>query len=167
MKLAVLIASFLLSLTSFGQLRSFEPHSRNVVFVEAGGIGGYGSLNYERALVQRNRFDFNFRAGVSTYHIKDFTNKLNPDLIFPLSISAMYGHNHHLEIGAGKVLTSFTYFNEETGGPGRQLRTNNNVFVGYRYERDEGGLMFRVTYSPLFTEDVRWTWGGVSIGYAF
>ncbi len=159
---------FLLPIFSaLAQIRASSEAAKNAVYIEALGIGGYGSLNYERVLFKRNRLDFNIRLGLSTYHTNDFTNRFNPDLIFPLAISALYGHNHHIEIGAGKVISSVVYLNEEEFRASRRLRFNSNVFVGYRYQRNEGGFIYRVTYSPLFTENVRWTWGGVSIGYVF
>ncbi|MES2629031.1 MAG: hypothetical protein V4616_08680 [Bacteroidota bacterium] len=165
-KLVTLILS-LISLPALCQEEAYVPVARNTVFIEGLGIGGYGSLNYERTVLKVNRFDFNLRVGFSTYHLKDFTNSFNPDVIVPLTAGVMYGNNHHIELGGGRIFTSVTSFNGENAEPQRDLEMNSTFFVGYRYQRDTGGFIFRATYSPLFTTNVRWTWGGISVGYAF
>lgn len=167
MRLTLYFIAILFSITAFAQ-NTVEPgQAKSFIFIEAGGVGGYGSLNYERKAVRFGRFDLDLRVGLSTYHIKDFTNSFNPDITVPLVISALYGRNHHIELGAGQVYSSCVYFDGESGKAERQLRSNHNVFIGYRYAKESGGFMYRITYSPLFTEDVRWDWAGVSIGYAF
>lgn len=79
---------------------------RNIVFIEAGGLGGYGSINYERLFYTKMKTDFLARIGLSTFNIYDFTNNINPDLLVPLIITGMNGCNHKLEYGIGITITN-------------------------------------------------------------
>jgi len=80
---------------SFSQVVE-QKSIRNLIYLEAFGAGGYGSLNYERIIFQtRNKLPPNLkigvRLGISTFHLKDFNNKFNPDVIIPVAINAIYG----------------------------------------------------------------------------
>ncbi|MBK7031060.1 MAG: hypothetical protein IPH45_18480 [Bacteroidales bacterium] len=79
---------------------------QNMIYLEAGGMGGYGSINYERFVFIRQHLAFSVRAGFSTVHWRDFTNTINPDLLFPIAINACLGNDHKLEMGIGQTFTS-------------------------------------------------------------
>ena len=38
---------------------------KNIVFIEALGVGGYGSINYERIVPTKTQVNFGIRAGLS------------------------------------------------------------------------------------------------------
>lgn len=80
MKLAIFIffTTSLISIKSYSQYKSTKIR-RNAIFLEAGGLGGYGSINYEKLILHKNPFMSTIRVGISTYHILDFTNKFNRD----------------------------------------------------------------------------------------
>jgi len=142
--------------------------SRNVLFIEGLGIGGYGSFNYERLLPLREKFNVGIRIGVSTYHINDFTGEFNPDIIIPLAVSGLYGNNHKLEFGFGNTIANIVQADFSNGEPERISNLNANFTLGYRYQRNNGGVVFRCGYTPIieFYKDYR-HWGGISIGFAF
>lgn len=142
-------------------LRTFN----NRVYVEAFGIGGYGSLNYERILFSKNKLKLGLRVGVSTYHLMDYRVKFNPDIILPFSVNSFYGNHHQLEIGVGQTVTSLVSANEL-----RKVERNNSLHatfnIGYRYEKSR--LLFRICYSPIIEYyNYFHHWGGISIGYRF
>lgn len=142
--------------------------SRNSVYLEIVGIGGYGSLNYERIVLERNRFKFGLRIGVSTYNISDYTTKFNPDIIIPISVNGLYGNNHIIEFGIGSTISNIVQASSSNWKPERVTNINANFTIGYRYQKKQGGVIFRCSYTPIieFYKYFR-HWGGISIGYAF
>ncbi|MEO9217767.1 MAG: hypothetical protein ABI315_04240 [Bacteroidia bacterium] len=137
----------------------------NSVYVEALGIGGYGSLNYERILFSKNKLKLAVRLGASTYHVMDYRLKFNPDIILPISLNALFGNRHLIEMGLGQTITSLVSANEF-----RKAERNNNLHatfnIGYRYEKSR--MLFRICYSPIieYYNSIR-HWGGISFGYRF
>ena len=82
--LFVLILQF-----AHGQNDSLQP-VKNVMYLELAGIGGYSSLNYERVVIFRDHYQLSARAGISTYHIRDYTGRINPDMLIPVAIYGSY-----------------------------------------------------------------------------
>ena len=75
--------------------------ANNATYLEIGGPAGYGSLNYERILVLKKKISLIARCGLSVNHIRDYTNKINPDILIPFSLGACYGSTHKIEAGLG------------------------------------------------------------------
>jgi hypothetical protein len=157
---------------SFSQIVN-QKSIRNLIYLEAFGAGGYGSLNYERIVFQqRNKLPPNLKIGVrlglSTFHLRDFNNKFNPDVIIPVLINAIYGKTHHLEVGLGQTISNVAQTNGTTFAIERQTSLNSNFTAGYRYQKSERGVIFRLNYSPIIsTNKVYNSWFGLSIGYGF
>ncbi|MBK3519681.1 hypothetical protein [Carboxylicivirga marina] len=141
---------------SFTDYTSFKS---NVIYAEGFLMNfskhnfGYPALNYERYLDKLYRLSI--RIGIST----DFETTTN----IPLSINWMTAtlKNHHLEFGAGAILSFNNYTFED----------NNVVAYGvflpmmYRYQKD-GGLMFRAGANAIFGLE-NFIAPSVSIGYNF
>ncbi|WP_430817270.1 hypothetical protein [Carboxylicivirga sp. RSCT41] len=114
---------------------------------------GYPSLNYERYLDKLYRLSL--RIGVST----DFKNTTN----IPFSINWLTAtlNDHHLEFGAGAILSINDYTYED----------NDLVAYGiflpmmYRYQRS-GGLIVRAGINAVFGLD-NFVAPSVSLGYNF
>lgn len=51
-----------------------ESIKKNLLFIEVGGAGGYGSINYEFLVKKINKLKFSAKVGLSTYHLYDYTN---------------------------------------------------------------------------------------------
>lgn len=157
---------------SFSQI-AHQKSIRNLIYLEAFGAGGYGSLNYERIIFQQKQklppnLKVGFRLGISTFNLKDFNNKFNPDVIIPVSINAIYGKTHHIEVGLGQTISNVTQTNSTTFAIERQTTLNSNFTAGYRYQKSERGVIFRLNYSPIISTDkVYNSWFGLSIGYGF
>jgi hypothetical protein len=170
MKKTILPIIFLLLLINIKVKSQIDTNrvSRNIFYLEAAGIGGYGSLNYERIIARKNDFLICARIGISTYNLTDYTTNFNPDFIIPIAINGLYGKNHKFEFGIGQSISNIVYNNTSNFRPERETNIHANFTIGYRYQKEEGGLIFRCNYSPIieFYKYYR-HWGGISIGYAF
>jgi len=148
---------------------------KNAVYIEALGIGGLGSINYEHFVFEKNRFIIGVRLGLSTYRITDFRNKFNPDVIIPISVNFLYGTKHKLEIGLGNTYTNTVHAGLDLS-PERETAIHGNAYIGYRLQfltkkpilKNINGFVIRIGYSPLFEyfRSVR-HWGGLSFGITF
>lgn len=142
--------------------------ARNLLCLEVGGVGGYGSVNYERVVFSKKNLMFGMRLGISTYHIKDYTNKFNPDILIPLSINGYYGKNHKIELGIGQTFASIVHADIIDFKPTRITNFNTDFSIGYRYQKSTGGIVFRCAYTPIIDFNSYFRhWAGVSFGYSF
>ncbi len=142
---------------------------QNVLYLEMGGLGVYGSLNYERFFNIDMKIQLAARLGISSYGLKDYTNTFNPDVMIPIGVSGLYGQHHHrLELGIGQVVASIVKFGGVDWKPKRKTNIHAYSIIGYRYQKRQKGIMFRVFYSPVLECNtcVR-HWGGCAIGYVF
>ncbi len=141
---------------------------KNVIYLEGAGIGGYGSINYERIIFNKKNVWICTRLGVVTYNLKDYVNKFNPDVIIPIAINGLYGANHKIEIGVGQTISNTVHPNYTNWQPKRITNLHANFTLGYRYQPDKAGFMFRCSYTPIIELYKLYRhWGGVSFGYAF
>jgi hypothetical protein len=142
--------------------------SRHHVFLELGGVSGYGSLNYERMSFLKNDGWIAFRVGISTYRIKDYTLSLNPDIIIPFTINGCFGKQHKVEMGVGNTYSNIVHAGPSDGSPQRVVRMSTIFTMGYRYQKSSKGLVWRCVYTPILEYNSRLRhWAGMSIGYAF
>lgn len=159
--------SILFNSKTFAQKDSIEM-SKNFLYLEIGGAGGYGSVNYERVVLDKNKFVLTTRFGLSSYHIKDFKNKFNPDVLIPLAIYGSYGKNHKIELGVGQILTNIVQFDFIENNLSRKTNFHTFLSVGYRYQKSTGGMFFRFTYNQIFEfNEYLNHWAGISFGYTF
>ncbi len=140
----------------------------HLIYIEAAGTGGYGSLNYERVLCSKKNFIYSLRAGISTSHFKDFTNNFNPDLLVPLSLNVSYGKNHKIIAGLGQTIASKVQAAYADLRPHRKTNCYSNFTFGYRYQKNTGGLIFTCAYTPVLDwKGLFKNWIGISFGYCF
>ena len=144
------------------------PTIRNLIYIEAGGAAGYYSINYERSICCCNYLTVAARIGLSSYHLRDYTARFNPDVLVPLTLNSYYGKNHKLELGAGGTIANVVYANKTDFKPRRIATFHSVLLMGYRYQKSSGGAFFRVAYTPIieFNKHFR-HWAGLSFGYAF
>jgi hypothetical protein len=169
MKFALIIffLTVFLNLETFSQIKQYKIR-RNTLFLEAGGLGGYGSLNYEKLILHKNQIMSTIRVGISTYRVVDFTNKFNPDVILPVTFNALYGQNHKIELGIGNTFSTIVRASLPDMKATRTLDFNTIFSFGYRFQKNTGGVMYRCAYTPIleFNEYLR-HWLGISFGYSF
>lgn len=138
------------------------------IYLEIGGSGGFGSVNYQQFIFQKKELAIAARIGISSYHLKDFQNKFNPDLLLPISFKALYGKTHKAEIGIGETFTSVIYASETNSKPKRELTTHTHFILGYLYQQPKGGIIAGIAYTPILELNRHFRhWVGISIGYSF
>jgi hypothetical protein len=170
MKISLLYFYFFLGLNQFifSKNDSLNLNKRNIIYVEAGGVGGYGSLNYERLIITKIKTIFLIRIGLSTYNIYDYTNNFNPDLLVPLIISGTNGQKHKLEYGLGITISNIVQANQIYFNPERVTNIHTIFNIGYRYHNINNGFMFRLTYTPILVFNKYFqNWAGISFGFSF
>lgn len=168
-KYKIFLLSFFLLITYLSVCLGETPEKvpNNILFAEGFGYGGYGSVNYEYIFLRKKNFTFSSRIGIGSYHIWDFTNRFNPDIILPIGINAFYGKKHHVEFGIGQIISSMIQTNLDLQ-PKRKNQLNGGISIGYRYQKDTGGFFLRLFYSPIFEKNKSFRqWGGTSIGFVF
>lgn len=174
MKKSILIA--ILVLFSGISVQAQEEFAKNGAYFELGGNGGLYSINYERFLSSNVSIRGGF-ASFSTWGI--FFNLLAVNITtFPVLVNYFYGTgSHKLELGAGVLLGT----SKVTSALNNQENKSSAIFdltavVGYRYQKPEGGIIFRAGLTPFlaltgeedeYPQEGFTLSGGISIGYAF
>jgi hypothetical protein len=127
----------------------------NSIFLEVGGNGIFGTLNYERMI--------NSKMGLRVGGIfLPFSDTEHP-LFGTLMINWILGKdNLRMEIGQG----IFIY-----GGGWEEFSHSGSIFftatIGIRYQPKIKGIILRLGFTPLFGPDRVYPWAGASIGYSF
>ena len=163
----IVIISIMISHETFSQIDSTHI-ARNLIYLEVAGVGGYGSINYERVIYSKKYLIFSMRVGLSSYHIKDYTNQFNPDILIPLTINGYYGINHKIELGIGETFANIVHADITDFKTKRITNFHTILSIGYRYQKRTGGIVFRCAYTPIieFNRYFR-HWAGISLGYSF
>ena len=142
---------------------------KNSVQLEAFGHGLYYSLNYERILFNKDRFKTAAQIGVAYY--PESTGVIT--WWAPVVINEMYSMgNHHIELGAGVVITNETYeTNEVVEGENVNARYYfYTARLGYRYQKPDSRFLMRLAFTPFFEDFGRYGFhpsGGLAVGYSF
>ena len=135
------------------------PAQKPAIFLELGGSGGVGSINYERSFLTKEKVDLKWRAGFSLFKIDRNTGY---SLIFPVLAEALIGKGpHYFETGIGQTLTVTTK---------GQFFFLMPAVAGYRYQPPDKRIFFRASYTPIISYLIDFqyqNWGGLSIGYQF
>ena len=142
----------------------------NLLYLEAGGAGGYWSLNFEKIVFQKKRFSLSPRVGISSYRFFDYSQKINPDFLIPFGVQSHFGKkNHKISFGLGITYANIVRANRFTFKTDRKSSFSTNLSVGYRYfPVAKKGLYLGIHYSPIleFNKYYR-NWYALSFGYAF
>jgi hypothetical protein len=127
------------------------------LFLEFGGNGGLGSLNFEKRFLQKEKLALNWRLGFSLAPI-DRNN--GTGIVLPVMVNGLYGRGPHFaELGLGEgftVTTRGAFFLRATGN------------LSYRYQHPDKRITFRAGYTPIVSHifTFQWQhWAGVSVGY--
>ena len=131
--------------------------AQHAVFIEVGGSGGLGSLNYEKRYKHEQALSYALRVGFSLAPV-DKNN--GTALVFPLMINGLYGKSSHkMELGLGQTIS---------------VTTKGSAFImgiarwGYRFEPENRKYFLSVAYTPIISYllDFQWQhWGGIGIGF--
>jgi hypothetical protein len=144
---------------SFGQSRAAEDGiARNTVYVEFGGAGGIGSVNYDRRL-RSGRFAM--RLGVSAFGFGATTTHV----VVPATASRLIGYGadeYYAEVGAGPTLLIGVTGDAESQVVGTGM-------LGVRHQPDDGGLFVRLALIPVLSpyDGADLLLGGAHVGLWF
>lgn len=138
--------------------------ARNAVYVELLGSAGLYSVNYDRLLSDH----VSARVGVMFVGGVDIENGDKAGvLLAPVVASYLVGGgSNQLEAGLGFGLASAAIDDDELGEAAGAGFYGTGV-VGFRHQPRDGGFVFRVGLTPLFTADTFVPWFGASFGYSF
>ena len=153
-------STFVVSQDTTVEFKDYKFKFKNNIQFELLGTGGLYSVNYERFLVNRNRFKTSVQLGISPM----FRTSWN-GLSIPISITELFSFKkHHLELGIGIAPNFVSHENH-----GNSWESLLNGRVGYRFQKPSGRFVFRAGYTPfLYFPDNKFIhWGGISIGYSF
>ncbi len=151
----------------------------NSVQLELLGSGGAYSINYERILLNGHIFQTGIRSGVGITG-SPFGLWEAPETRIPILVSEQVSYGrHHLEVAGGiTLMNSYNFWILKHASYGNKLFPMGALSGGYRYQKPEGRLIFRVAYTPFFRlKKIDWsaTMGdpklihsfGATVGYAF
>ncbi len=166
-KVSILLLLIILgSRTVKAQEFKTAPPVRNEVFLEILGNGFFYSLNYEHFFKDH----FSWRVGamyLGGTGKNDVEDQVRFDLlIVPVMLNYVLGSgSHHIEFGAGPTLVYLSVKVDVLDGIDG-FAFGGTARLGYLYRPPEGGLSFRLAYTPIlsdvFTHSV-----GLGIGFAF
>ena len=165
--LLVGLVSFALSEASAQDALSRQPSdfARNSIFIELLGNGLFYSLNYDHKFF--NHFSARLGGMYAPWSDRDSDQSASL-LLVPLMANYLVGNgSSRLEIGAGLTfgrasanLDDLEEFDE--GGIASFTST-----IGYRLQPTNGGFLFRIGFTPIFTSDGVLPWVGLSLGGTF
>lgn len=161
--------------------------AKNTLFVEGDINGIVYSLNYDRIIIAKPKLKIAFTGGLGLSE-SAFADSSDIDPVVNISVSTLLGKSDHkLEFGVGVLTAIGDHFTPESHGyytedstyiskytPARENTSLHlTARIGYRYQRETGGLFFRVGFMPsyaLYTlaEDIKPRWGAtIGVGYTF
>jgi hypothetical protein len=161
---------------SAGSERPAVITAPNAIYVEALGTGFIYSINYERSLGDmfsaRIGFGYFPFPSITDTNANGTTSTVNASITsVPVSVSfyPFGATSSKLEIGAGATYIDLVAKkvgkSKEGGGSGENI----SGILGYRYQPLDGGFLFRISFTPIFSSPIFTKfqpWGGVSLGWA-
>lgn len=151
------------------------PAAPNTVYLELLGSGLLYSVNFDRIVLP----SLAMRAGLMYADVSGVTINIegsdtpSPNNTLSLGLAALGGSYlyrdppHRIEYG-GTLLVGGSKLDAAVSGTETDVLMGLSGIVAYRYQPPEGGLFFRVAYTPIVLAGaVVPAWGGVSIGWSF
>jgi len=147
--------------------------SKLSTYLELAGSAGLYSVNADFLMVELDNIRIGGRLGIGMF--KEGYEGSGMDIYMPVSAVGLYAFEaHNIEIGIGFNLISYSIRSVadlKDRGFKRKTELLGNYVIGYRYQKAEGGLMFRISYTPFFYKDEPFGryehWAGISVGYTF
>jgi len=146
---------------------AFSQSKPNSIYLELLGNGGFYSVNYDR------QFSDDFGARIGFMYVEDFLFFTDVKiLLIPITLNYLIGSgNNKLELGGGPLIgfesgrDSFLGLSEGEKSSGSRIGAT--ATIGYRYQKSDGGFLFRIGFTPLFTSEGILPWAGISLGFSF
>jgi hypothetical protein len=134
---------------------------RNSVYVEfLGSSPMYYNLTYDRLILGKDKMRFSAALGVQYIFDLEADGALNSDFSMSPQFNFLFGSKHYFELGIG---AAFPFVQRGVVFPFR---------LGYRFQKEEGGLFFKAAFTPIYFPDGFFgmpflPWGGLSVGNTF
>lgn len=140
------------------------PVAQNTFFVELLGNAAVYSLNYERFFTPQ----LGIRVGGMFLRGEDDTGDEASIGLFPIMATYLLGQgNSHFETGLGIGIVTASADIDEVDEDFSGSDVYGTATLGYRYQKPEGGVIFRVGFTPAYAAGNLIPWVGASVGYAF
>jgi len=164
----ILIPLLLVSSLGLCQEVSSKFEKKNSAQLELAGHGLAYSFNYERVILNGNKFKTTAQIGAAYYPPET-------DLIevwVPIIINEIRSFgNNHAEIGVGYIFNNeTTLIYDNAGNPQELIGGFITGRVGYRYQKLDGDFLFRIAFTPFIEKSNTYyiyPSGGVTFGYSF
>ena len=155
MKIMLLLSLF--GLFTFS-LSAQTPFEKNDLYLEAGGNGLFGSVNYERQVTEKPGFGFGLYVEQAFY----LTIPIGLNYLFPLKNDRSF-----VEAGLGLTFTTIDGgIFEDYYYPNENNFVNFVPSVGYR-RHTKHSMMWRISATPIINRYATTPWIGASIGKRF
>ncbi len=159
---------------------SAQPRAiaKNSIYFELLGNGFFYSINYERAFNQSLRARIGFMSGQFAYEAicslihcgQDDEDRFN---LIPLMLNYTHGQGQHkFETGLGLAFTlsskgEFDFDFNDVIIIDQTTKLVGAATIGYRFQPENRGMVFRAGFTPLFSDKGVLPWGGLTVGYAW
>lgn len=162
--------------------KNIVQHSLFIEFF--GSSASYYNLMYDCSFLLAEKHKIAIAAGIG-YLPPLPVLETHPSVNVSLQANYLYGKKHHLEIGVGVAFpelyapTNISYSSDGRYEVSDDWRFSTNhliipVRIGYRYQKNRGGLFWKAAFVPYFSEQIYHVLKlpfvpgvGVSIGYTF
>lgn len=173
------VLCFILVYQVYSQEAPSQDYKGTLFYLEAGGAGGYYSVNAERVFASVGKFKLSGRVGFgnANFDLDNYNNDPRKYYTIPVGVQAFRGSGYrHIEFGLG-----LSYIEGEDALVTYETIENETLYlvpsIGYRYQKPSGGFFVRVLYTPHirikefsgFTgfDEKFDQWLGISIGHCF
>lgn len=137
-----------------GQTRNDSiPVSKNSLFIEYAGTGGYSfSMNYDRIVISKEEYFLSLRGGIGFMPAK-YANGSQPYISTPIEVSNLFGYKHYFEIGVGcSYIYGLIAISCIDNSFGSRCASSSIYFiprVGYRFQSLRQGLFLKIGFTPF------------------
>ena len=159
-RLSIILSLLVIVLSS----TAFSQSKPNSFYLELVGSGGLYSVNYDRLFTE----NFGVRVGFMYFSADWFAFFSDVEFfLIPTTLNLLVGTGKHkFELGAGPVFISgsmgFFGSNPVSGSGVGWTGT-----IGYRYQQNNGGFMWRIGFTPFLAGGEFFPSGGISLGFSF
>lgn len=135
---------------------------RNHLYLEAGGNGLFGSVNYERQLTRKPGIGLRLGVGVYSEYAFFLTIPAGIDYLFKLNDNGSF-----LDAGLGVTWARVdgNFFSESNNSDVQHI-THFIPSIGYR-KHTPRGVIWRLSLTPVANKNAFTPWAGISIGKRF
>ena len=139
------------------------PTARNAFYIELLGNGLLYSVNYDRLFADQ----ISGRVGLMVIGAANDSSAAAV-IAAPIMANYLFGRgNSHFEAGVGITLMTGAVENVEEIEDEGFSGAVGTATLGYRYQRPDGGFIFRAGLTPFFGRGGIVPWFGLSFGYGF